>query len=203
MNNKTISLIRIHCSKINYIVKLFLYIFLFVSFTSIIYTIFILTQAGNSLEVLSFRNEFLIKSSNFSFFSGGSISKSVVTYSLDQPFSNIKFAFIIAQIISLIKDSLIIPIFYFVNKILNNIETNHTPFIIENARKIKLVGLLLIAYAIVPNLVAYCLLQSVTKGVALDIGSSLPMIFASSFILLLSKIFTYGCELQKDSDETL
>ena len=203
MNNKTITSIRIHCNKINYIVKIFLYIFLFVAFTSIIYTIFILTQSENSLEVLSFANEFTIKSSNFSFFAGGSISKSLVTYSLDQPFSNIKLAFIIGEIISLIKLSLSILIFYFINKILSNIENNYTPFIIENANKIKLVGLLLIAYAIVPNLIAYPLLQLVTQGVSLDIDNSLPIVFASSFILLLSKIFTYGCELQKDSDETL
>lgn len=203
INNKIISSIRIHCNNINYIVKLFLYIFAIIAFSRVIYTIFILFKFGNSLEVLSFKNEFIIKSSNLSFWMGGSISKSLATYPLDQPFSNIKFAFIIAQITDLIKQSLIILTFYFINKILNNIEINYTPFIIENANKIKLVGFLLIAFSIVPNLVAYFLLKIVTEGVVLDIDSSLPMIFAASFILLLSKIFAYGCELQKDSDETL
>ena len=203
LNNKTISSIRIHCNKINYIVKLFFYVFVIIAFSNIIYTIFILFKFGNSLEVLSFKDEFLIQSSNFSFFIGGNIPKSLVTYTIDQPFSNIKLAFIIVQIIHLIKSSLIIPIFFFINKILKNIETNYTPFIIENANKIKLVGLLLIAYSTVPNWVAYCLLQTVTKGVSLNLDSSIPMIFASSFILLLSKIFTYGCELQKYFDETL
>jgi len=101
INNRTISSIRIHCNKINYIVKLFLYIFLFVAFTSLIYTLIVFLVFGNSLEVLSFRDEFIIAPLNSSFWSGGSISKSLVTYSLDQPFSNIKFAFIIAQIIFL------------------------------------------------------------------------------------------------------
>ena len=203
MNNKTITSIRTNCNNINYIAKLFLYIFVFIAFSRIVYTIFILTQSGNSLEVLSFKNEFIIRSSNLSFWMGGSISKSLVTSSLDQPFSNVIFAFIITQVTFLVNQSLIILTFYFISKILNNIENNYTPFIIENANNIKLVGLLLIAYAIVPNLIAYPLLQIVTQGVSLGLNNSLPMVFASSFILLLSKIFTYGCELQKDSDETL
>jgi len=203
MNNKTITSIRTNCNNINYIVKLFLYIFVFIAFSRIVYTIFILTQSGNSLEVLSFKNEFIIRSSNLSFWMGGSISKSLVTSSLDQPFSNVIFAFIITQVTFLVNQSLIILTFYFISKILNNIENNYTPFIIENANNIKLVGLLLIAYAIVPNLIASPLLQIVTQDVSLDLNNSLPMVFASSFILLLSKIFTYGCELQKDSDETL
>lgn len=202
-NNKTISSIRIHCNKINYLVKFTLYVFLFVALASLIYTFIVFFAFGNSLEVLSFRDEFIIAPLNSSFLSGGSISKSLVTYTLDQPFSNIKFAFVIAQIIFFIKQSLVILIFYNINKILSNIEMNYTPFIIENSSKIKLVGLLLIAYSTVPNLIAYPLLQIVTKGVSLDINSSIPMIFAASFILLLSKIFTYGCELQKASDETL
>jgi hypothetical protein len=200
IDNKTISSIRIHCNKINYLVRFTFYVFLFVAFASLIYTFIVL---GNSLEVLSFRDEFIIAPSNSIFMLGGSISKSLVTYPFDQPFSNIKFAFIIAQIIFFIKQSLVILIFYNINKILSNIEMNYTPFIIENSSKIKLVGLLLIAYSSIPNLVAYPLLQMVTKGVSLDINSSIPMIFAASFILLLSKIFTYGCELQKASDETL
>ncbi|BCZ45296.1 hypothetical protein psyc5s11_13630 [Clostridium gelidum] len=203
MNNKTITSIRTNCNNINYIVKLFLYIFVFIAFSRIVYTIFILTQSGNSLEVLSFKNEFIIRSSNLSFWMGGSISKSLVTSSLDQPFSNVIFAFIITQVTFLVNQSLIILTFYFISKILNNIENNYTPFINENARKIKLVGLLLIAYSIVPNLVAYSLLRIVTQDVVLEINSSLPMIFAASFILLISNIFVYGCELQKDSDETL
>lgn len=202
-NNKTISSIRVHCNKINYLVKLFLCILVFVAFTSAIYTIIVLALFGNSLEVLSFRDEFIIAPSNSSFWAGGSISKLLVTYSLDQPFSNIKFAFIIAEVIFFIKQSLAILIFYHINKILDNIEKNYTPFIIENANKIRFVGLLIIAYSIVPNLTAYPLLKLVTKGVSLDINSSIPIIFAASFILLLAKIFTYGCELQKDSDETL
>lgn len=203
INNKTISSIRTHCNKINYFVKLSLYIFLFTTAVSLIYTIFVLIRYGNSLEVLSFRDEFLIAPSNFNFFAGGQISKLLVTYPIDQPFSNVKFAFIIAQIISLIKQLLVILIFYFISKILNNIEKNYTPFIFDNAHKIKLVGLLIIAYSIVPNLIAYPLLSMITKGVSLDIDTSIPIIFAASFILLLAKIFTYGCELQKDSDETL
>lgn len=203
INNKIISSIRIHCNNINYIVKLFLYIFVIIAFSRVIYTIFILFKFGNSLEVLSFKDEFIIKSSNLSFWMGGSISKSLITYPLDQPFSNVKFAFIIAQITFLIRQSLIVLTFYVISKLLNNIENNYTPFIIENANDIRFVGFLLIAYSIIPNLIEYPLLQMVTDNVALDIGSSIPMIFASSFILLLSKIFTYGCELQKDSDETL
>ena len=162
MNNKTITSIRTNCNNINYIVKLFLYIFVFIAFSRIVYTIFILTQSGNSLEVLSFKNEFIIRSSNLSFWMGGSISKSLVTSSLDQPFSNVIFAFIITQVTFLVNQSLIILTFYFISKILNNIENNYTTFIIENANNIKLVGLLLIAYAIVPNLIAYPLLQIVS-----------------------------------------
>ncbi|AQR94305.1 DUF2975 domain-containing protein [Clostridium saccharoperbutylacetonicum] len=201
--NKTISSIRNHCNNINYVVKIFLYIFLFVAFSSLIYTIIILIGFKDSLEVSSFKDDFLISSSNLHFFSGGNISKSLVTYTAEQPFSNIVLAFIISQIIFLIKQSLVISIFYYINKILTNIENNYTPFIIENSKKIKLVGLLIIAYSILPNLIAYPLLKLITKGVSLDINSSIPIIFAASFILLLSKIFTYGCELQKDSDETL
>ena len=203
MNNNIISSIRINCNKINNVVKFCFYLFVIIALSSVFYTIFLLYSYGNSLEVLSFRDEFLIQSSNCHFWAGGDISKSLVTSTFDQPFSDIKFAFIIAQIIGLIKNVLIIPIFYFTNKILNNIETNYTPFTIENANKIKLIGLLLIAYSIVPNLVAYSLLRIVTQGVVLEINSSLPMIFAASFILLISNIFAYGCELQKDSDETL
>jgi len=203
MNNNIISSIRINCNKINNVVKFCFYLFVIIALSSVFYTIFLLYSYGNSLEVFSFKNEFVIHSSKCHIWVGGNISRSLVTSSSDQPFSNLKLAFIIAQIIAFIKNSLIIPILYFVNKILNNIETNYTPFTIENARKIKLVGLLLIAYSIIPNLVAYPLLNSVTESVSLDIDSSLPMIFAASFILLLSKIFTYGCELQKDSDETL
>ena len=202
-NNKTISSIRIHCNKINFLVRFTFYVFLFIAFASLIYTFIVFLVSGNSLKVFSFRDEFIIAPSNSSFLFGGSISKSLVTYTLDQPFSNIKFAFIIAQIIFFIKQSLVILIFHHINKILSNIENNYTPFIIENSNKIKLVGILLIAYSTIPNLVAYPLLQMVTKGVSLDINSSIPMIFAASFILLLSKIFTYGCELQKASDETL
>ena len=99
INNKTISSIRIHCNKINYLVKLTFYIVLILAIISMIYTIFIFIGFGNSLEVRSFKDDFVIKASNFSFWVDGSISKSLVAYSLEQPFSNIKFAFIIAQII--------------------------------------------------------------------------------------------------------
>lgn len=203
INNTTISSIRSHCNKINYLVKLSLIIFLFAGLISLIYTAIVLLISGNSFKVLSFRDEFLIEPLNFSFVAGGSISKSLVTYTLDQPFSNIKFAFIIAQVIFFIKQLLVILIFYHIKKLLSNIEDNYTPFIIKNAYIIKLIGLLIITYSILPNLIAYPLLKMVTEGVSLDINSSIPMIFAASFILLLAKIFSYGCELQKDFDETL
>ncbi|WP_026888437.1 DUF2975 domain-containing protein [Clostridium beijerinckii] len=202
-NNKTISSIRTHCNKINYIVKLFLYIILFVTASSLIYTVIVLVLYGNSLEVNSFRDEFLIKPSNLHFFAGGNISKSLVTHFTDQPFTNIKLAFIIAEAMGLIKLSFAILIFYNIRKILNNIENKYTPFSVDNANKIKLVGILMIAYAIVPNLIAYPALNIIAEGVYLDLNNSIPIIFAASFILLLSKIFSYGCELQKDSDETL
>lgn len=110
---------------------------------------------------------------------------------------------IIANFTALSKYGLLMMIIYYIKKILNSIQCSHTPFILDNADRLKYIGILTIIKSIVPNLVACLPVERVVKFNNCNFFKGFSFIFVGVLMLIFAHIFRYGCQLQQDIDETL
>jgi len=102
-----------------------------------------------------------------------------------------------------------------VKDILNNIMEAGTPFIKENVFKMKKIAYSIFIYAVTITILEFYLMLSISdefinrfagiEHIKFSSKASLPIwaIVVGVLILILSEIFQYGYELQKDNDEIL
>ncbi|MGE5551284.1 MAG: DUF2975 domain-containing protein [Bacteroidota bacterium] len=85
-----------------------------------------------------------------------------------------------------------------------------TPFTMENARRIRIIGLVIIGGSLLQSLatsgVGYLMMQNIIiEGVELHakLGAGASSILIGLVILILAEIFRYGASLQEDQDLTV
>lgn len=98
---------------------------------------------------------------------------------------------------------LLMVIIYFIKEILNSIRYNHTPFTIVNANRLKYIGIFTILKTILPNTLAFIYINKAITCGNCNFFTGFSFIFIGMLVLVLSRIFKYGCQLQEDIDETL
>lgn len=110
---------------------------------------------------------------------------------------------LITNFIALIKYGFLMLIIYYIKNILNSIQYNHTPFILDNADRLKYIGIITIIKSILPNIIAFYSINMAVKYGDTNFFRGFSFIFVGMLILIFAHIFRYGCQLQKDIDETL
>lgn len=115
-----------------------------------------------------------------------------------------------AQCIEGILDCVIFGAIMFVaNKIFTDILKEGTPFRNQIVSRLRIIAILLIAYAVVPNFLGCMISSLLTPGGFLDniraenLSVSAGKVFFAMMFFLLMNIFSYGCLLQDESDELL
>ena len=91
--------------------------------------------------------------------------------------------------------------FFQVDAVLSCIRTGHTPFTAENSRRVRILGLLQIAAALLPSLLQSMLIWLLASG---SFFWQLPLDWIPGLLTLaLSCVFAYGSQLQEEYDQTL
>ena len=92
-------------------------------------------------------------------------------------------------------------IMYHINRIFMNIHRNNTPFTEDNVRDLRVIALLVLVVTIVLPIMSEA--SAYAAGEAAVIGFNPFTLLMAFIIYILSLIFSYGTELQRESDETL
>ena len=114
-----------------------------------------------------------------------------------------KLAYLIGFFTAWIAKVLFCGILYQVRKIFRSIAGKQTPFVAENCRALRYIGILIIVISVVKQV---CPLILMLAGIGEGGTGSLIQIdqwLIGGVVLSLSYIFEYGTILQKESDETL
>lgn len=108
--------------------------------------------------------------------------------------------------------SLALAIIYQLRKIFATLADNN-PFTIENSKRLRIMGILVIAGSLIYHLIGYVIGLSTVKSLAtLDIKDfkfqinfhpDLGMLFMGIVLLILAEIFHRGCHLQEEIDLTV
>lgn len=100
-----------------------------------------------------------------------------------------------------------IPLFFVLWKsmrIFQNMVQFHSPLCDEICRKIKEIGWIIIYFGLLQQLIFQVGVSMISyHKLWFENPVNLALVFAGGVVLLVGDIFTYGCELQKESDELL
>ncbi len=169
----------------------------------LIYTVFTIFLPSSDLTVLKLNSGYYIENSSLYINIASSVDNNII-HSFDTLAANPKPALLINLFVALIITGLLVAIFYLTNQIFHSINTDHTPFTIENAKRIKIIAILLLIIATVPILLQLLLYYLIyLEPGSYTIGSNFALILFSLVFMCLSYIFSYGCDLQQEVDETL
>ncbi|EDO0149510.1 DUF2975 domain-containing protein, partial [Listeria monocytogenes] len=80
--------------------------------------------------------------------------------------------------------------------------TNFTPFSNITVSRLRRIAVLMLIYALVPQIIYSILHTVLIPGYSIKFGLNMSFFFALIFYCL-TEIFRYGASLQKESDETL
>ena len=117
---------------------------------------------------------------------------------------NININAIIATLtLSLVNTICVIVILFMVRKLMKSLEKCETPFCTDVIKNMKHFAYSLIPFAIL-NGTSESAWDSITSlGVRVHLGIDFTVVFGILIVFMLIMIFSYGAELQKQSDETL
>lgn len=117
---------------------------------------------------------------------------------------NININAIIATLtLSLVNTICVIVILFMVRKLMKSLEKCETPFNTDVIKNMKHFAYSLIPFAIL-NGTSENAWESITSlGVHVHLGIDFTVVFGILIVFMLIMIFSYGAELQKQSDETL
>ncbi len=128
-------------------------------------------------------------------------------YSLGSaPLKNVAF---VALSYTLIYTICMAAIFFIIHKILQQITSDYTPFSIRNLGYLKIIGYLLLYMSVGHELLKALAMAIVGNKTFIFIGSTSEMtsffliLFLAAVIFSFARIFSYGCYLQTEYDETL
>jgi len=95
-------------------------------------------------------------------------------------------------------------ILYFIDRLFTNIHKRNALFTDENVRDLRMIAFLLAAAAIVITTVSVLTIYFLLDTTDIVVGfNPLIMLMTAFIVYIVSLIFSYGTELQKQSDETL
>jgi len=103
---------------------------------------------------------------------------------------------------SVFETAFVIAFFILVCNIASATKNSGTPFLLKNARRLQLAGWVLLALAVLSPLMQRIALASGFEMVG-TAGLNPVEILVGGILLVLAKIFEYGCMLQQEYDETL
>ncbi|EAD2748317.1 DUF2975 domain-containing protein, partial [Listeria monocytogenes] len=86
--------------------------------------------------------------------------------------------------------------------IFKDLATNFTPFSNITVSRLRRIAVLMLIYALVPQIIYSILHTVLIPGYSIKFGLNMSFFFALIFYCL-TEIFRYGASLQKESDETL
>lgn len=78
-----------------------------------------------------------------------------------------------------------------------------TPFQAKCVNRLRMIAILLLLNAVVPNLVQCLIVGFAVSWRASGFSFGLDSLFLGMIFFLLTNIFSYGCMLQRESDETV
>ena len=92
-----------------------------------------------------------------------------------------------------------------VRAVFRNIDLYETPFLPENVHALRDIGILAILLPLLPKALRIILfaLTGLLRDWSYNGSDFLVSLFVGAVILCLSRIFAYGCTLQRESDETI
>ena len=108
-----------------------------------------------------------------------------------------------ALIFTFINSVLTIVVLFFVRALLKSIEGCETPFCDDVIKKMRGFGFSLIPLAFFSGISENAWNSLLTVGANVHFGIDLKVVFGILIVFMLTMIFSYGAELQKQSDETL
>lgn len=104
---------------------------------------------------------------------------------------------VLFMMLILAQEFIIIAIMFLGLSLFGNMRKDGIPFKIKNALHIKKISILMIFYCLIPTM-------SNTEGtISSDLHFGGKDILLAIMLYVLARIFEYGCELQRESDETL
>lgn len=86
--------------------------------------------------------------------------------------------------------------------IFKDLAANFTPFSDSTVSRLRRIAILMLIYALVPQIIYSILHTVLIPGYSINFGLNMSFFFALIFYCL-TEIFRYGASLQKESDETL
>jgi len=127
------------------------------------------------------------------------LTLSVSDYKLDLTVDSIR----VALIFSFINTLCVIVVLFMIRALLKSIERCETPFSDDVIKKMRNFGFSLIPLAILNGTSENVWDSLKTIGANVHFGVDLKIVFGILIVFMLTMIFTYGAQLQKQSDETL
>ena len=97
----------------------------------------------------------------------------------------------------------IIVMLFMLKKLMKSLEICETPFCDDVIRRMKNFGYSLIPFAVLRTVSESAWNSLLSKDFDISLGVDLTVVMVILVVFLLVMIFTYGAELQKQSDETL
>ena len=127
------------------------------------------------------------------------LTLSVSDYKLDLTVDSIR----VALIFSFINTLCVLVVLFMIRALLKSIERCETPFSDDVIKKMRNFGFSLIPLAILNGTSENVWDSLKTGGANVHFGVDLKIVFGILIVFMLTMIFTYGAQLQKQSDETL
>lgn len=112
-------------------------------------------------------------------------------------------AVILAFILTLVNTIYATVVLFFVRALMKSIEKCETPFCDRVIKNMKRFGFSLIPFAILSGTSENAWQSLLSLGVNVHLGIDFTVVFGILIVFMLVMIFSYGAELQKQSDETL
>lgn len=112
---------------------------------------------------------------------------------------------ITVSVMGLFRQGLLCAALWLARRIFRDIEQEYTPFLEKHVRRLSTIAWLLLASSLLFPLLqvsAFLLLPSLGRG-TLTAEMDLLGVICAALLFCVARIFQYGCELQRFSDETL
>lgn len=127
-----------------------------------------------------------------------------VPINMETGLSNYKVTYMLNRGIILINQIIFIVMFYVVYKMLKEITEKETAFSISNTKRLRAISFLILLLVLIPFMMTLTINFFVfLKASAIITYQDILLILISLAIWGTSYVMDYGCELQKEVDETL
>ena len=124
--------------------------------------------------------------------------------SMETSLPNYKVTYMLDMIVSIIRQAVFIGIFFIVYKMLNEINEEGSAFIISNTKRLRIISALILVLVFIPAMLGLFVNFFIfSNASATYTFNDIMLILISLAIWGISYVMDYGCELQKEVDQTL